>query len=186
MIELIDQNFEYNYRVYRSDVIVKHQSEMLKRIYDSHKNLMNHYSKLNKNSTWLYRTYNIFSLTGGSEHFYDLYKDLIDVIKLYLPNEKNYWFMSWLNFHKQNEVLNWHNHICEHHGYISIDPKKTITQFENYSIKNEVGNIYIGPGYRKHKVNLLEKYDGQRITLGFDLITKPNEANDLLSLIPII
>lgn len=186
MITLIEDNKQYNYKIYRSDVIVRHQNEMINRLHQCHKLLMDRYSKLNKSSTWLYRTYNIFSLVGQSEHFFDLYKDLTEIIKLNLPNEKYIWFQSWLNFHKQDEVLKWHTHKWYYHGYISMDPKNTHTVFRDYRIVNELGNIYIGPGLREHMVEVLEPYAGQRITLGFDVDTQLRNPNDLLSLIPIV
>lgn len=186
MLSLIEDNTEHGYKIYRSDVVVKHQAEMLARLYQCHQILMARYSKLNKSSTWLYRTYNIFSLVGRSDHFYDLYRDLSEVIKLEVPDQKHIWFQSWLNYHKQDEVLDWHDHHWPHHGYISIDPKKTRTVFRNYAITNQLGNIYIGPGHREHKVEVLEPYRGDRITLGFDVETKPSMPNDMLSLIPVL
>jgi hypothetical protein len=186
MIKLIEDNTEHGYRIYRSEVIVNYQKEMIDRINTAHSILMNRYGRLNNNSTWLYRTYNIFSLLGSSEHFYELYTDLLDVIKLYVPNDSKIWFQSWLNFHQQNQVLDWHTHEWYVHGYISLDPKKTETIFRNYTIKNELGNIYIGPGGREHKVEVLEPFEGRRITLGYDVTNEPKEPNDVISLIPIV
>ena len=82
-------------------------------------------------------------------------------------------------------MLNWHSHQWDYHGYISIDPKKTRTVFSDYEIKNEVGNIYIGPGDREHKVIVDENFDTPRITLGFDVSLETEDLNDTISLIPI-
>ena len=95
---------------------------------------------------------------------------------------------SWLNYHYPNEVLGWHNHFWDYHGYICIEPKKTTTVFENYQIENEVGHIYIGPGNREHMVVVNEDFKEPRITLGFDVKVYKGEdeyPNDMLSLTPI-
>jgi hypothetical protein len=95
----------------------------------------------------------------------------------------------WLNYHYPNEVLNWHNHHWDYHGYICIDPKNTRTVFKDYQIKNEVGNIYIGPGNREHIVVVDENYVSPRITLGFDVQVYEDGRdfvpNNSLSLIPL-
>lgn len=186
MVHLIEDNVEHGYRVYQSEVILKHHKEMIDRINIAHSILMNRYGRLNNSSTWLYRTYNVFSLLGASEHFYELYKDLIEIIKLYNNEDRTLWFQSWLNFHQQNEVLKWHNHFWYFHGYICLDPKNTHTLFREYTIKNELGNIYIGPGNREHKVEVIEPFDGRRITLGFDVTNEPSPPSDLISLVPIL
>ena len=61
-------------------------------------------------------------------------EQLTDIIKDYLPNENKMWFQSWVNYHKPNEVLDWHNHLWHTHGYMSLDPKETDTIFKNYTI----------------------------------------------------
>ena len=185
MITLVEHNVEHNYKIYRSEVIVQNKDAMVQRINDAHETLMRHYGHVGDNSTWLYRTYNIFSLVGPSEPFHELYCDLIQIIKSFWSGEKYMWFQSWLNFHAPNEVLDWHNHEWPVHGYISIDPKESNTVFTDYVIKNEVGNIYIGPGFRKHKVEVLKDYGGRRITLGFDVTNQQKLFNNLMSLIPI-
>ena len=95
--------------------------------------------------------------------------------------------------HKPDQVLNWHDHKFDYHGYVSIDPKDSITKFHDpntnvrYEIKNEVGNIYFGPGWdRKHKVCVNENYSGNRITLGYDIHTQPDLPDDQFSLIPLL
>ncbi|NBX50453.1 hypothetical protein EBT25_11020 [bacterium] len=186
MITLVEDNKQFNYKIYKSDVVVKHQAEMIKCLVEAHRVLIKSYGRYNKSSTWLYRTYNVFSLVGASKHFYDLFKDLNSIIRETLPNEDYLWFQSWLNFHRPDEVLKWHAHQWHMHGYISIDPKKTKTLFENYEIVNELGNIYIGPGNRSHMVQVLEPYDGHRITLGFDIERDGFKPTDQISLIPVI
>ena len=77
---------------------------------------------------------------------------------------------SWLNFHKHDEVLDWHNHTWPYHGYICIEPQETTTVFEEYEIKNEIGNIYFGSGFKPHKVRNDTQFDGIRMTIGFDVL----------------
>ena len=96
------------------------------------------------------------------------------VVRGYLRNHKQLWMQSWMNFHKANEVLDWHNHYSPYHGYVSIEPHNTTTVFEGYKIKNQIGRIYIGPGDRHHKVRVDEEFDTPRITLGFDVTDRPN------------
>jgi len=133
-------------------------------------------TSFNQNSsTWFYRYYNITCLTFGSSLYYKLFSDLQNLFKEITNNKKPLWYQSWLNFHKPNEVLDWHNHYeCLLHGYISIDPKESETEFEDYKIKNEIGNVYIGKPEKKHKVNVLKPYDGHRITIAFDIIDEDN------------
>ena len=133
-------------------------------------------TSFNQNSsTWFYRYYNITCLTFGSSLYYKLFSDLQNLIKEIAKHKKPLWYQSWLNFHKPNEVLDWHNHYeCLLHGYISIDPKESETEFEDYKIKNEIGNVYIGKPEKKHKVNILKPYDGHRITIAFDIIDEDN------------
>ena len=66
-----------------------------------------------------------------------------------------------------------------------MSQKKTRTVFSDYEIKNEIGNIYIGPGDREHKVIVDENFDTPRITLGFDVSLETEDLNDTISLIPI-
>ena len=83
----------------------------------------------------------------------------------------------WLNYHTPDKVLDWHTHEWNYHGYISIDPKDTKTVFDGYEIDNEIGNIYIGPGYRYHKVVTKDNFYEPRITLGFDVCVEPSRLN---------
>jgi hypothetical protein len=92
---------------------------------------------------------------------------------------------SWINYHMPQEVLDWHDHAWPFHGYVSIDPKESKTVFEEYKIHNKIGNIYIGPGSRKHKVEVLERFYSPRITLGFDVLDTPSAPTGQFSLLPI-
>jgi hypothetical protein len=112
--------------------------------------------------------------------------DLKKIIRNYLQTEDPLWMQCWLNFHKQDEILDWHNHEWPYHGYISVRPHNTTTVFKNFEIKNKIGNIYIGPGNLEHKVRIDKKFTTPRITIGFDVKTIHNKVDEkMMSLMPI-
>ena len=129
-------------------------------------------------STWSYDRYNVFSLAGPSSVFYNVFKELQSVITQQLGTDNELWIQSWVNYMSYEELdrLDWHGHAFDYHGYISIDPKNTYTDFKDYAIENKAGQIYFGPGYRSHKVVAHEKYEGTRITLGFDVVSTNNNG----------
>ena len=138
-----------------------------------------------------YRFYNVFNLTSPSPLFWGLLKELSTIVRTELQTDAPLWMQCWMNMHNPKEVLGWHDHRFPYHGYISIDPKDSVTQFKEgdtkYEIKNEVGNIYFGPGWnRMHRVVVNEEYQGPRITLGFDIITQPTVPDDQFSVIPLL
>jgi len=129
-------------------------------------------------STWFYRYYNITCLTFGSSLYFKMFCDLQRLIRKVSKTKKPLWYQCWLNFHKQEDVLDWHDHKESMlHGYISIDPKESETEFKGYSIKNKIGNIYIGQPYNLHRVNVLKPYTGHRITMAFDVVSEDNIKN---------
>ena len=168
-------------------------------IIDNHSKFVkicNNYNKLLKtkfpdasNTTWIYDQYNIFSYTSTSAIFYDLYKDLNKIIRDYVGDDRRIWMQSWLNFLSYDEivhVLGPHNHKWDIHGYISIDPKNTTTEFTDFDIKNEIGNIYIGPGGDYHEVVNDGEWNGSRITIGFDLTFDEDRPQTDRQLFPIL
>lgn len=171
------------YNVYQSELIKNNHNQFVLEINNAVAVFNKEFG--NKDSTWDYRFYNAFSLTAPSLLFYNLFSELKTVIRDYAGHNKPLWMQSWINFHMPNQVLKWHDHDWPFHGYIAIDPKDTITVFENYTIKNEVGNIYIGPGKRMHTVKVLNEYDTPRITIGYDVTDQPNIPGGTFSLIPI-
>ena len=129
----------------------------------------------NQSTTWTYDSYNVFSLTSGSELFYKLYYEIQKIVRGYVKVEEPLWLQSWMNFHKKEEVLDWHDHeCCIAHGYVSINPHNTKTVFEDFEVDNEVGKLYIGKPYMKHKVVIEEEFDSPRITIAFDVINLDN------------
>tara|TARA_Y100000004_G_C8925102_1_gene417250 strand:+ start:774 stop:1343 length:570 start_codon:yes stop_codon:yes gene_type:complete len=162
-------------KLIKLNYIKKYQKNFIKDAEIAHERFIFNYSKEYgaKSSTLFYRYYNITCLTVGSKYYFNLFKKLQKIIRKYAGHNKPLWYQSWLNFHNQDEVLNWHNHPdCSFHGYISIRPQQTETQFENYTIQNEVGNIYIGKAGLMHKVNVLQNYKEPRITIAFDVISE--------------
>lgn len=170
-LTLIHQDEDPKYRIYRSSEIVENKDEFVRQIESSRQSLMSIYPDID--STWGYNVYNLFAISAGYEMFFNLYKDLQYIVRDYLQTDEPLWMQSWANYHYENDLLDWHAHFgwaC--HGYISIDPKDSITMFEGFEIANEVGNIYIGPSSVQHKVYSNGQYEGHRITCGFDIGTK--------------
>ena len=162
-------------RLIKLNYIKKHQKHFIKDAEIAHERFIFNYSKAYgvTSSTLFYRYYNITCLTFGSKYYFYLFKKLQKIIRKYAGHNKPLWYQSWLNFHNQNEVLDWHNHAdCSFHGYISIRPQQTETQFKDYTIQNEVGNVYIGKAGLMHKVNVLKNYKEPRITIAFDVISE--------------
>jgi hypothetical protein len=180
---MISKHKDIKYQIYKSDIIKNHQEELITTINEiAHK--LKFYFK-SDDTTWIYSNYNFFQVSSCNLICYNLFIDLKKIIRSYINHDRPIWFQAWLNFHMPNEVLNWHNHHWPTHGYITIDGKKTKTVFEEYEIMNEDGNIYIGPGYKKHKVEVLEPFTTPRITIGFDVSENDNIMNKGLSFIPI-
>lgn len=161
-----------NYVLHQCDYISDNLSDIFEDLHIAHNNFKRLFP--NEDSTWAYSKYNIFALTAPSTNFYRIYSDLRAVIRSQLGWDRPLWLEAWINYHKADEVLDWHHHDFDYHGYISIDPKKSNTVFENYSIENKPGQIYFGPGNRLHKVEVLEPFDGVRTTIGFDVHTIPS------------
>ena len=125
------------------------------------------------NTTAIYNQYNIFSYTATSSLFYELYQDLNKTIRDYVGDDRKIWIQAWLNilsYEDLGKVLGPHHHNWDIHGYISIDPKDTTTAFTKFAIKNEIGNIYIGPGGNEYEYQVVNdsNWEGKRITIGYD------------------
>lgn len=188
MIDIIEHNKEHNYVRYRSKYIVDNIEEIKENCQTAHDRFKLLFP--DKDSTWMYSMYNIFTLTSTSLHFYKIYKDLIFCTKDYLSKQnidinEPLWIQSWMNFHKAKEVLDWHNHSWPYHGYMSIDPKHSRTVFKDFHIDNEVGVLYFGEGYKPHKVEVIQDFSGERITIGYDFTRNANEISNV-SLIPVL
>ena len=191
-IKGIENNTALDYMVFKSDWVVNNQLKFIRDSLLAHERFNSAFKHNNLGSTWNYKFYNIFSLTAYSEYFYGLYSQISHIARVKVADNRPLWIQAWLNFHQPDEVLKWHNHAqCIYHGYISIDPKNTSTRFDDYTIKNETGKIYIGPSYRNHEVVIHEPFDTPRITLAFDISDDNNKkfssTTDInLSIIPIL
>jgi hypothetical protein len=174
-MRLLQHDPVHGYELYRSDLIVTHHAAFVERCHyavDKFKRIFG-----DKSSTWTFGSYNTFAMTAGSDIFYQLYHELRTLIRHFTKINGPLWFQSWLNFHFENEVLDWHRHRNSIvHGYISIEPHQTKTLFESYEIQNEIGNVYIAPSGQMHKVMVLERFTTPRITIAFDVFNEDNIA----------
>jgi len=178
-----------DYTLYQSEFIANNQDLIFEDINRAH-NLFREVFP-NQDSTWTYHKYNIFALTAPSTAFYQIYTELRNLVRSQLGNDRPLWFQAWINYHQQSELLNWHGHDFDYHGYIAIDPKNTKTVFEGYEIVNKPGQIYFGPGWREHKVEAISPFQGVRTTIGFDIFTTPDDNHvshpyTNLSLMPLL
>ena len=103
-----------------------------------------------------------------------MFKDVFKIVRKYSKTKKPLWIQCWLNYHyekKLNIISDWHCHPDSlFHGYIAIEPQDTKTVFENYTIENKIGNVYIGLAENKHKVITNSPYSKGRITIAFDVV----------------
>ncbi len=161
-----------NYLLKNLLYVKDNKEEFIRGAHLAHERYMFSYGKPfnNPSSTWFYKYYNLTTLTFGLPLYYKLFIDLQKIIREYSNNDDPLWYQCWLNFHNENEVLPWHSHPdCLFHGYISIDPKDTETEFEDYTITNETGNLYIGDAGVMHQVKVSSPFEGKRITIAFDV-----------------
>jgi len=166
-----------NYLLKNLSYVKDNKEEFVRGAHLAHERFMFTYGKpFNQmSSTWFYRYYNLTTLTVGLPLYYKLFVDLQKIIREYVDNDDPLWYQCWLNFHDENEVLKRHHHPdCLFHGYISIDPKDSETEFEDYTITNKTGNLYIGEAGIMHQVNVLSPFEGKRITIAFDIEDEKN------------
>ena len=172
MITLLENNTDFNYQIWSSDIITTHRDEIIESALHAEKLFENRFGSIkDRDITWSYQSYNIWLLTSPSPTWYLLFKDLVEIIKNQRDWNTPVWMESWINLHKTERLLDWHTHHRPMHGYISIDPKNTVTEFKEYSIINNPGQIYIGAGRKLHRVIANGPIDlsSPRITVGFDL-----------------
>ena len=165
---------DQGYILYQSEYIAKHYRDLIIDLDHAHRMFCEMFP--DRDSTWTYDRYNIFTLTSPSSAFYRVYKEVRDLVRGQLGDTRELWIQSWINYHSYGELLTRHHHNFEFHGYISIDPKNTKTVFDDYEIVNKPGQIYFGPGHRFHSVEALEPFEGKRVTLGFDIYTTPQNS----------
>ena len=165
-----------DHKLYKSEVVLGNHRVMIKI-------LANAVSYLgDADPTWTYDRYNLFGLTSPTKVFYDLFKELRGFVYDYTDGDL--WMQSWVNYHNPDQLLQWHNHDWPIHGYICVNPHLTKTVFDGYEIENRIGDVYIGPGNRYHRVEMIEPFYTPRITIGFDITNDTGKANSNNGLIP--
>jgi hypothetical protein len=166
------------FEVYKAEVVEQKQQKFIDTLLEFHHNTDYRTSNFSE--------YNIFTEVS-TEEMYDLYSAVKAIIRTHIPGSR-LWMQAWLNVHKQNECLDWHHHNFPYHGYISIDPKNTTTEFSKWKVMNAVGNIYFGPGgeANAHRVVVKEAYDDYRITIGFDVHNISSAVQGQNKFIPIL
>lgn len=144
----------------------------IKRVFNTH------------DTTKVYPFYNIFNATSSNMLMYKLFNELKTVVRDELGYEQPLWMQAWLNFQDDKNLLKWHDHDWDWHGYICIDPKNTKTIWREFEIENKIGQIYFGDGHKEHAVEAVEPFDGYRITLGFDITNVPDVISTNFGLLP--
>ena len=166
MVKLANFISKSMYKIYKSQTVIDNHKEFVSDCTSLFKEVgktLNNYD-----STWSYDKYNIFSYASPKKIWTDLYRELRDCAIDFIGNDKDLCYQSWLNFHLEHQLLDWHDHKWPYHGYISIQPLQSKTVFEDFTVSNEIGNIYIGHGNLQHKVEC-DQVNKPRITLGFDI-----------------
>jgi hypothetical protein len=172
-MKLQHRSKKYNYELFESELIVFNKGAFIK---ESELGVKRFYAMFEGSTTWNYAKYNLFNLTSGYPLYYQLYKELVSTIRMYIGHDRPLWMQAWINSHMPNEILDWHSHNgYTAHGYICLEPHKTKTVFRGYEINNKVGQLYIGRCeldgvLLEHKVQVLENFNTPRITIGFDVI----------------
>lgn len=170
-----------SYKLYTSQYVIDHQEEFIRDLTHSAQG-MYQYGILDTSLKYgSYSQYNIFGVSSPSFHMYELFKEIRNIAREHVP-EGRLWIQSWINNHYENELLTWHNHSSEWHGYVSIRPYNTITEFDDFKIENKVGQIYWGPGGLRHRVVAVDDFpfDDKRITVAFDIMTENNFTGEIL------
>lgn len=184
------------YRLYHSTYVVNHRVELMKECEYLNNKLNSLYPYLpekGREYTWEYANTNAFSLCTLSIPFYRVYQQITSSIRDWVQDDRPLWMHCWLNYNTYESILNWHDHDDHNllHGYISIEPKNTITEFKHFTVENKTGTLYLGlPGKEMiHRVVANEKFEGYRATLAFNVMDKLPSLQDRdklsISLMPI-
>lgn len=182
-----------DYKLYQINPDVNH--EKLVKYVDMSKSKFEHLFDDKTHNTGFYYLYNFFSIASCNKDVYKLYLAIVDCIRDYFEenniSKESVWMQMWMNIHSKEEVLQSHSHDFPYHGYFSLTPQNTDTVFQDglhgkelYRIKNKPYQVYFGPGFRHHYVDVLEDYTDKRITFGFDVQTKDMVTGNF-SFIPI-
>ena len=122
-------------KIFLIDFVKNNQQLYINQCEELHSAIIRTYG--DTDTTKAYCRYNLFNISCSSIAFYRLWKELSIKIREYVGDDRPLWMTGWLNVHTQDQVLDWHNHklsVC--HGYVSIDPKNTVTEFETFVVEN--------------------------------------------------
>ena len=152
-----------DYKVHKSQNIIENHTHFVRECHQVH----TRFKKLfpDKDSTWGYGYYNIFAATSPSPIWYNLYKEVRDLVREFSQDDRPMWIQSWLNFHTSDQVLDWHGHDWPYHGYISIDPKSTRTIFKGVDKIQDIAY--------KHSETWLEDLQALCASCGVALVYTP-------------
>ena len=173
-----------DHKIYKSEVVLNNHSELCLDCEWLNRTIVGKFGE----ATRAHAEYNVFAVATPKKLWAELYSELRSFILDFLGTESPLCYQSWLNYHPEKsveQVLGWHTHTIPWHGYISIDPQNSITEFEDgLEIENEIGNVYIGPGNKRHRVKVLS-YRSPRITIGFDVNTFNNSFSSNYGMHPL-
>jgi hypothetical protein len=165
----------------KSDLIVNNKSAFISLLEETDRDFK---FKYDWSTVEKYSSYNIFQATSPSSVMYSLLSEVKSHIHKYI-GQQDLWIQAWLNVNQYPKLIIEHKHSFPWHGYITIDPKQTKTVFENFEIKNEPGQIYFGRGDILHKVVATEPFEGNRLTIGFDVTNIPDVKTNVEGFIPL-
>ena len=162
---------EASHRLYYSSYVELNKDALISDSKMGYYNFNLIFNNSHKGPTSEYRNYNIFSITAFSLPFYTVYRQIVAAVRDYVGDDRPLWMQCWINYQRSSEVLPWHHHDGLLHGYLSIDPKDTVTEFNHFSIDNRVGLLYLGNTGKEmsHRVVVKEPYVDHRITIAFDV-----------------
>lgn len=126
-------------------------------------------------TTTLYYAYNIFTMQYPK--ILELKESIAKAVKSLHP-DNSYYIRGWLNVMRNQEVLNWHDHINEivggMHGYLSISSEPSVTVYrigeDLVNVKNINGHLVLGYCNRDQHRTTPMPSDKPRVSLAFDIV----------------
>ena len=91
-----------DYIIYQSEYIKNNIEDIIQHADQAHRTFEKMFPSIN--STWSYDRYNIFSLAGPSSIFYNIFKELQNLITQQLGTDKELWLQSWINYMSYEEI----------------------------------------------------------------------------------
>ena len=123
----------------------------------------------------LYHVYNIFA---WQDPLIDQLKQAIKKTVSDLHPGQDYYIRGWLNVMREQNVLNWHDHITDivggMHGYLSITSEPSVTVYrigeDLLNVKNRNGYAIIGYCNRDQHRTTPMPSDTPRVSAAFDIV----------------